>query len=54
MDTIKFEWDENQNIINKKKHKISFEEAKTVLTDLEEMCIGDEEVKALAEAVRGK
>lgn len=27
---IRFEWDENKNEINKKKHKISFEEAKTV------------------------
>ena len=30
MDTIKFEWDENKNLINQKKHKISFEEAQTV------------------------
>ena len=30
MNTIKFEWDENKNKINQKKHKISFEEAKTV------------------------
>ena len=28
MDIIQFEWDDNKNTINKKKHKISFEEAK--------------------------
>ena len=33
MEEIKFEWDENKNDINKKKHRISFEEAKTVFYD---------------------
>ena len=33
MNTIKFEWDENKNKINQKKHNISFEEAKTVFYD---------------------
>ncbi|MCD8216304.1 MAG: BrnT family toxin [Clostridiales bacterium] len=33
MDMIKFTWDENKNQINKKKHGISFEEAKTVFYD---------------------
>ena len=33
MDIIKFEWDENKNEINKKKHKISFEEASSVFYD---------------------
>lgn len=33
MDKITFEWDNNKNIINKKKHNISFEEAKTVFFD---------------------
>ncbi|MCC8110265.1 MAG: BrnT family toxin [Ruminococcus sp.] len=28
-----FEWDENKNSINKKKHKVSFEEAKTAFYD---------------------
>lgn len=28
MDILEFEWDNNKNEINKKKHKISFEEAK--------------------------
>ena len=43
MDTIKFDWDENKNIINKKKHKISFEEAKTVFYDAEALVIDDPE-----------
>lgn len=29
----KFEWDENKNAKNKAKHKIGFEEAKTVFSD---------------------
>ena len=33
MDIIRFEWDENKNEINKRKHQISFEEAKTVFYD---------------------
>ena len=33
MDILKFEWDENKNITNQKKHGISFEEAKTVFSD---------------------
>ena len=33
MDGIKFEWDPNKNEVNKKKHKISFEEAQTVFYD---------------------
>lgn len=43
METIKFEWDENKNDINKKKHKISFEEAKTVFYDTEALLIDDPE-----------
>lgn len=43
MATIKFEWDENKNQINKKKHKISFEEAKTVFYDPEALIITDPE-----------
>ena len=31
MENIIFEWDENKNTINKRKHKISFEDAKIVL-----------------------
>ncbi len=43
MDTIVFEWDENKNEINKKKHKISFEEAQTVFYDDEALLIDDPE-----------
>jgi hypothetical protein len=41
MEELKFEWDENKNSINKKKHKISFEEAKTVFYDAEAIVIDD-------------
>lgn len=43
MDIIKFEWDENKNEINKKKHKISFEEAASVFYDEEALLIDDPE-----------
>lgn len=43
MDVIKFEWDETKNEINKKKHKISFEEAQTVFYDEEALVIDDPE-----------
>lgn len=43
MEEIRFEWDENKNEINKKKHKISFEEAKTVFYDSEALVISDPE-----------
>ena len=43
MDELKFEWDENKNEINKKKHKISFEEAKTVFYDERALLIDDPE-----------
>ena len=33
MGMIRFEWDENKNLINIKKHGISFEEAKSVFYD---------------------
>ncbi len=33
MNSLKFEWDENKNLSNKKKHGISFDEAKTVFAD---------------------
>lgn len=41
METIKFEWDENKNAINRKKHNISFEEAKTVFYDDNALIIDD-------------
>ncbi len=43
MGTIKFEWDENKNRINQKKHGISFDEAKTVFYDEEALVIDDPE-----------
>lgn len=41
IDTLRFEWDENKNRINKRKHKITFEEAKTVFDDVEALIITD-------------
>jgi uncharacterized DUF497 family protein len=35
MEDINFEWDETKNLSNQKKHKISFNEAKTVFYDAE-------------------
>ena len=43
MKEIKFIWDENKNQINKDKHKISFEEAKTVFYDMEAIVFDDPE-----------
>lgn len=43
MESINFEWDENKNEINQKKHKISFEEAKTVFYDVDAIVIDDPE-----------
>lgn len=41
MDEIVFEWDDNKNEINKKKHNISFEEAQTVFYDEDALLIDD-------------
>ena len=41
MDHLKFEWDENKNIINKNKHHITFEEAQTVFYDEMALVIDD-------------
>lgn len=41
MEEIKFEWDENKNAINKMKHHVSFEEAKTVFYDEDALVIDD-------------
>ena len=38
---LRFEWDENKNAINQKKHAITFEEAKTVFDDPEALVIDD-------------
>lgn len=43
MDTIAFEWDENKNKLNQRKHGVSFEEAKTVFYDDEAIVIDDPE-----------
>lgn len=43
MDIINFEWDENKNSINKKKHKVSFEEAQSVFYDDNALIIDDPE-----------
>lgn len=43
MNSIRFEWDDNKNEINKKKHNISFEEAQTVFYDTEALIIDDPE-----------
>lgn len=43
MEKIKFVWDENKNRINQKKHKVSFEEAKTVFEDEEAIVFDDPE-----------
>lgn len=41
MENIRFEWDENKNKINQKKHGISFLEAQTVFYDEEALVIDD-------------
>lgn len=43
MDDLRFEWDPEKNEINKIKHQISFEEAKTVFYDDEAKVIDDPE-----------
>ena len=40
---IRFEWDKNKAEINFKKHKVSFEEAKTVFFDPNALLIADPE-----------
>ena len=43
MHSIRFEWDENKNDIHKRKHKVSFEEARTVFYDEAALVIDDPE-----------
>lgn len=43
MDMIKFEWDEIKDQINRRKHGISFDEAKTVFYDDDALVIDDPE-----------
>jgi len=40
---MRFQWDPNKNLVNIKKHKISFEEAKTVFYDDNARLIPDPE-----------
>ena len=40
---IRFEWDENKNLINQRKHGVSFDEAKSVFYDEEALVIDDPE-----------
>ena len=40
---LQFEWDEGKNEINKKKHRVSFEEAQTVFYDMNALMISDPE-----------
>ena len=39
---MKFEWDENKNVINIQKHNVSFEEAMTVFKDVKAVLLYDE------------
>ena len=41
MNSIRFEWDENKNRVNKDKHGVTFDEAKTVFFDTEALVIDD-------------
>lgn len=47
MERVKFEWDENKNRINQKKHGISFDEAQTVFYDSDARIIDDPEHSAI-------
>ncbi len=44
MDEMRFEWDDNKNILNQKKHEgVTFEEATTVFSDAHARLISDPE-----------
>ncbi len=43
MNNIHFQWDQNKNLANFKKHKVSFEEARTVFYDENARLIPDPE-----------
>lgn len=49
METLNFEWDENKNQINQRKHGIDFEEAKTVFQDDNAILFDDPEHSAKEE-----
>ncbi len=40
---LTFEWDEEKDLSNQKKHGVSFEEAKTVFNDARSITIADEQ-----------
>ena len=40
-DDLRFDWDENKNLSNQKKHNVSFEEAATVFLDEDGLLIPD-------------
>ena len=43
MEMLSFEWDPQKDLINRKKHGISFEEAATVFEDVNALVISDPE-----------
>ena len=43
MPDLRFEWDENKNRANRKRHRVSFEEAQTVFLDDNALLIDDPE-----------
>lgn len=43
MDRIEFTWDPRKNEVNRRKHHVSFEEARTVFYDDDALVIGDPE-----------
>ena len=43
MEMLSFEWDPHKDLINRKKHGISFEEAATVFEDVNALVISDPE-----------
>ncbi len=43
MEMLSFEWDPNKDLINRRKHGVSFEEAATVFQDVNALVIDDPE-----------
>ena len=43
MDILHFEWDSQKDLINRRKHGVSFEEASTVFEDVNALVINDPE-----------
>jgi uncharacterized DUF497 family protein len=41
MHELRFEWDEQKNLVNIAKHKVSFDEARTVFSDVNARVIDD-------------